>query len=102
VDIHSEIGGKLRSPFFGKSTTEPVKTSRGVLLEKSKNETTEGKRLKIRNLLGLEIQAPKIHRSILKLESQFPTRSPFVPSPNKNRFASILVNQVDQDKSLPY
>jgi hypothetical protein len=69
--------------------------------EKQKS-TDEGKAAQVYASSRLKIQAPKIHRSLLKLNPQFPSRSPFVAPPNQDRFASILIYQVDQDKALPH
>jgi hypothetical protein len=50
----------------------------------------------------LKVQTPEIHRSLLKLKPQFPSRPAFMSSPNQNRFASILIDEIDQQQPLPH
>jgi hypothetical protein len=53
-----------------------------------------------RFLLLLKIQAPKVHRSFLQFKAEFPTRPAFVPSPNQDGFAFILVYEINKLQAL--
>jgi len=43
----------------------------------------------------LKVQAPEIHRSLLKFKPKLPSRPALMPAPNQDRFASIFVDEID-------
>jgi hypothetical protein len=50
----------------------------------------------------LEVQPPKIHRSAMKLQTQFPSATAFMPAPNQYRFTLIPIDEINQQQPLSY
>lgn len=97
MEIHGQGGGnpwKSQAFRFGRSKaasrTNSDRKQRGTTVSIAPHDH----QALVSGRLSLEIQAPKIHRSLMQFKAEFPPRTALVASPNQDSFARILVDQV--------